>query len=257
MIRNQLKHMRLPAPPFWVCMDAYIFMNTYFISGASRGIGLELCRQLLTRGDKVIAGCRNPESAHFLSELQKTNECLQIAQLDVDDEQSVINCFENLNNEGANIDRLFNNAGIIDWRDLHEVSADSFSGIADQSTGCFPCAQQALPCLKRSEDAWIYNMSSRLGSIKLRGNTQLGGAIAYECSKAGLNMLTKQASIDLADSGIQVVSLSPGWVKTEMGGEDAKYQVEDSVNKMLTVTDKLTPSQNGGFWGEDGKEIPW
>jgi NAD(P)-dependent dehydrogenase (short-subunit alcohol dehydrogenase family) len=258
MIRNQLNHIRLPASPFWDCMDAYIFMNTYFISGASRGIGLELCRQLLTRGDKVIAGCRNPESAHLLSELQKTNECLQIAQLDVDDEQSVINCFENLNNEGATIDRLFNNAGIIDWRDLHEVSADSFSRVLQTNLrGAFLVLSNALPCLKRSEDAWIYNMSSRLGSIKLRGNTQLGGAIAYECSKAGLNMLTKQASIDLADSGIQVVSLSPGWVKTEMGGEDAKYDVEDSVNKILTVTDKLTPSQSGGFWGEDEKEIPW
>ena len=70
-------------------------------------------------------------------------------------------------------------------------------------------------------------------------------------------MLTKQTSIDLADSKVQVVSLSPGWVKTEMGGHDAKYEVEDSVNKMLTVTDQLTPAQNGGFWGEDGKEIPW
>ena len=76
-------------------------MNTYFISGASRGIGLELCRQLLTRGHRVIAGCRNLESAHSISELQKTNENLQIAQIDVDDEQSVIDCFGNLNKEGT------------------------------------------------------------------------------------------------------------------------------------------------------------
>ena len=233
-------------------------MKTYFISGASRGIGLELCRQLLTRGDQVIAGCRNPERAHLLFELQKTNEHLQIAKLDVDDEQSIIDCFQNLNNQGATIDRLFNNAGMIDWRNLHEVSASSFSQVLQTNLcGAFLVLRQALPCLKRSDNAWIYNMSSRLGSIELRGNTQLGGAIAYECSKAGLNMLTKQASIDLAESGIQVVSLSPGWVKTEMGGENAKYEVEDSVNKMLTVTDQLTPAQNGGFWGEDGKEIPW
>jgi NAD(P)-dependent dehydrogenase (short-subunit alcohol dehydrogenase family) len=85
----------------------------------------------------------------------------------------------------------------------------------------------------------------------------MGGAIAYQCSKAGLNMLTKQAAIDLAGSGIKVVPLSPGWVKTEMGGEDAKYGVEDSVRKMLSVIDHLTPAQNGGFWGEDGKKIPW
>ena len=239
-------------------MGSFIFMNTYFISGANRGIGLELCRQLLNRGHQVIAGCRNLESAHSLSEIQKTNEYLQITQLDVDDERSVIDCFENLNKEGTIIDRLFNNAGMIDWRDLLEVSADSFSQVLQTNLrGSFLVLRQALPCLKRSENAWIYNISSRLGSIELRGNTQLGGAIAYECSKAGLNMLTKQAAIDLADTGVQVVSLSPGWVKTEMGGKDAKYEVEDSVSKILTVTDQLIPAQNGGFWGEDGKEIPW
>jgi len=248
----------LPARPLWGCMGTFIYMTTYFISGASRGIGLELCKQLLTRGDRVIAGCRNPENASFLFEFQKCHEQLQIVQLDVDDEQSVVDCFDNLSNEGASIDRLFNNAGIIDWRDLHEVSADSFSQVLQTNLrGAFLVLRHAMPCLKLSDDAWIYNMSSRLGSIELRGNTQLGGAIAYECSKAGLNMLTKQAAIDLADHRIQVVSLSPGWVKTEMGGEDAKYEVQDSVSKMLAVTDQLTPAQNGGFWGEDGKEIPW
>jgi NAD(P)-dependent dehydrogenase (short-subunit alcohol dehydrogenase family) len=239
-------------------MGTFIYMTTYFISGASRGIGLELCKQLLTRGDRVIAGCRNPQTTTSLSELQKTSEDLQIVELDVDDEQSVVDCFEELNSQGISIDRLFNNAGIIDWRDLHEVSADSFSQVLQTNLrGAFLVLRHALPCLKRSDDAWVYNMSSRLGSIELRGNTQLGGAIAYECSKAGLNMLTKQAAIDLADHRIQVVSLSPGWVKTEMGGEDAKYEVQDSVSKMLAVTDQLTPAQNGGFWGEDGKEIPW
>tara|TARA_Y100000022_G_scaffold194758_1_gene199564 strand:- start:1124 stop:1426 length:303 start_codon:yes stop_codon:yes gene_type:complete len=100
-------------------------------------------------------------------------------------------------------------------------------------------------------------MSSRLGSIELRGNTQLGGAIAYQCSKAGLNMLTKQAAIDLTEYGIKVASISPGWVKTEMGGENAKYEVSESVAKIIKVTDQLNPSQNGRFWGEDGAEIPW
>jgi NAD(P)-dependent dehydrogenase (short-subunit alcohol dehydrogenase family) len=141
---------------------------------------------------------------------------------------------------------------------MHEVSSDSFSKVLQTNLlGAFLVLRYALACLRPSSDAWIYNMSSRLGSIQLRGNTQLGGAIAYECSKAGLNMLTKQAAIDLAENGIKVVSLSPGWVKTEMGGVDAKYSVEDSVSKMLDVTDHLTHLQNGRFWGEDGKEIPW
>jgi NAD(P)-dependent dehydrogenase (short-subunit alcohol dehydrogenase family) len=176
----------------------------------------------------------------------------------VDEEESVRKCFDRLNERSETIDRLYNNAGIIDWKDLSEVSADSFSNILQTNLrGAFLVLRHSVCCMKRSHNAWIYNMSSRLGSIELRGNTQLGGAIAYQCSKAGLNMLTKQAAIDLADFGINVVSLSPGWVKTEMGGEDAKYEVADSVEKLITVTDQLARDKNGGFFGEDGGEIPW
>ena len=233
-------------------------MSKVFISGASRGIGLELCRQLLERGDSILGGCRDPQKAHQLSKLQDNHKNLEIVELDVDDEDSVQYCFNQLNLRGEKIDKLFNNAGIIDWRDLHTVGADAISQILQTNLrGAFLVLKNALPCLQRSSEPWIYNMSSRLGSIELRGNTQLGGAIAYQCSKAALNMLTKQTAIDLAQFGIKVVSLSPGWVKTEMGGPEAKYEVMDSVKKILSVTDHLTTEQNGGFWGEDGKEIPW
>ena len=233
-------------------------MKTIFISGASRGIGLELCRQCLEHGDIILAGCRDPQKAHQLSKLQNNYENMEIVELDVDDEESVQKCFNQLHQRGEKIDKLFNNAGIIDWRDLYAVNADAFSEVLlTNLRGAFLVLKNALPCLQRSPDPWVYNMSSRLGSIELRGNTQLGGAVAYQCSKAGLNMLTKQASIDLWELGIKVVSLSPGWVKTEMGGPEARYEVVDSVKKILSVTDHLTPEQNGGFWGEDGKEIPW
>ena len=233
-------------------------MKKTFISGASRGIGLELCKQLLGRNENVIAGCRNPEVATGLTALQNIHGKLEIVQLNVDEEESVRKCFDRLNERGETIDRLYNNAGIIDWKDLREVSADSFSNILQTNLrGAFLVLRHSVCCMKRSHNAWIYNMSSRLGSIELRGNTQLGGAIAYQCSKAGLNMLTKQAAIDLADFGINVVSLSPGWVKTEMGGEDAKYEVADSVAKLITVTDQLARDKNGRFFGEDGGEIPW
>ena len=233
-------------------------MNTIFISGASRGIGLELTKQLLDRGDRVVAGCRNSKEAGQLSLLKQAHVNLKVLDLDVDDEKSVKNCFNQLNRNEECIDQLFNNAGIIDWRDLHEISPDSFTQVLQTNLrGAFLVMHHCLPCLKRSSNPWIYNMSSRLGSIELRGNTQLGGAIAYQCSKAGLNMLTKQAAIDLTEYGIKVASISPGWVKTEMGGENAKYEVSESVAKIIKVTDQLNPSQNGRFWGEDGAEIPW
>ena len=105
--------------------------------------------------------------------------------------------------------------------------------------------------------AMQFNLSSRLGSIALRGNTQLGGAIAYSASKAALNMLTKQASIDLAVDGITVVSISPGWVRTDMGGPDAKYSVRESVERILQNVASFTPEATGKFFGEDGETLPY
>ncbi|MEK9772551.1 MAG: SDR family oxidoreductase [Opitutae bacterium] len=233
-------------------------MKTIFVSGASRGIGLELTKQLLGRGERVLAGCRNPQEAIHLSTLKQAHQCLEIVSLDVDDEHSVKDCFDQLNQRSECIDQLFNNAGVIDWRNVHKVTPESFSQVLlTNLRGAFLVLHHAIACMQRSPNPWIYNMSSRLGSIQLRGNTQLGGAISYQCSKAGLNMLTRQAALDLADCGIKVVSLSPGWVKTEMGGRDAKYEVSESVTKIIQVTDQLKPEQTGGFWGEDGTQIPW
>ena len=124
-------------------------MKNYFISGASRGIGKELCKQLLARGDRVIAGCRNPFKGGFLSDLQKTCSHLEVVQLDVNNEQSVSDCFEELEQKSIIIDRLFNNAGVIDWRNLHEVSADSFSEVLQTNLlGAFLVLRHALPCLR-------------------------------------------------------------------------------------------------------------
>jgi NAD(P)-dependent dehydrogenase (short-subunit alcohol dehydrogenase family) len=123
--------------------------------------------------------------------------------------------------------------------------------------GCLMVLRLAIPCLEKSIAPLIINLSSRLGSIDLRGETQLGGAIAYQCSKAALNMLTKQAAIDLKPLKIRVISQSPGWVKTEMGGVKAKYQVSEAVSMMLHSLNQLPSDQTGVFIGEDGKEIPW
>lgn len=233
-------------------------MNTIFISGASRGIGLELCKQLLNRDERVFAGCRDPANAKNLITLSSQYSNLEIVELDVNDENSVYNCFKQLNQKEQVIDKLYNNAGIIDWSNLLEVTEDSFSKVLQTNLlGALLVLRHALPCLGRSASPWVYNMSSRLGSVELRGNTHLGGAIAYQCSKAGLNMLTKQASIDLGPKGIKVVSITPGWVRTDMGGADAKYNVSESVTNILRVTDHLNLGHNGCFLAEDGTEIPW
>ena len=233
-------------------------MKTIFITGASRGIGLELTRQLLANGNRVIASCRNPEQADNLRALQNEFNELEIVGLVVDDEDSVRSCFTSLEQAGQNIDLLFNNAGIIDWEDMNAVTSDSLEKVYRTNLiGALLVLRASIPCLRKSPDPLVVNLSSRLGSISLRGNTQLGGAIAYQCSKAALNMLTKQASIDLSVLGIRVISLSPGWVRTEMGGSEAKYEVSESVRLMLETLDNLNPGDSGIFLGEDGSEISW
>ena len=178
--------------------------------------------------------------------------------LDVEDEASVLDLFDGLDNRGESIDLLLNNAGIIDWDDFKSVSVASLEQVYRVNlVGSFMVLRASIPSLRRSSNPVVVNVSSRLGSIELRGETQLGGAVAYQCSKAALNMLTKQASIDLAPLGITVISQSPGWVRTDMGGTQAKYSVEESVSHMLRHLEDAGPSLNGKFIGEDGIEIPW
>jgi NAD(P)-dependent dehydrogenase (short-subunit alcohol dehydrogenase family) len=234
-------------------------MKTILATGASRGIGLEWTRQCLERGHRIIATRRDPEGANELNELRDSHpDQLEVLPLDVEDESSVQSLFQQLDQRDEAIDLLFNNAGIMDWDDFQSVSAESAEKIYKVNlVGALLVLRAALPCLRRADSPVVVNVSSRLGSIALRGDTQLGGAIAYQCSKAALNMLTKQASIDLAADGITVISQSPGWVRTDMGGANAKFSVEESVTNMLRHLENVGPEANGKFFGEEGEAIPW
>ena len=234
-------------------------VKNILVTGANRGIGLEWTRQCLQRGHRLLSTCRRPAEASQLSDLERRyQERLRVFSLDVEDEASVIDLFDGLDNRGESIDLLLNNAGIIDWDDFKSVSVASLEQVYRVNlVGSFMVLRASIPSLRRSSNPVVVNVSSRLGSIELRGETQLGGAVAYQCSKAALNMLTKQASIDLAPLGITVISQSPGWVRTDMGGTQAKYSVEESVSHMLRHLEDAGPSLNGKFIGEDGIEIPW
>ena len=236
-----------------------VSVKTILVTGASRGIGLEWTRQCLDRGHRLIATCRNPENAPALEELcENHSDQIEVQPLDVEEEATVTSFFGQLDERSETIDLLFNNAGIMDWDDLHSVSAESVEKVYKVNVlGALLVLRAAVPCLRRSSNPVVVNVSSRLGSIEIRGGTQLGGAIAYQCSKAALNMLTKQASIDLSPYGITVLSQSPGWVRTDMGGAEAKYSVQESVTSMLNHLLDAGPSLNGKFLGEDGIEIPW
>jgi NAD(P)-dependent dehydrogenase (short-subunit alcohol dehydrogenase family) len=234
-------------------------MKRILITGASRGIGLELTKQNLIRGHYIYASCRNPTEPTELMSLQSQyKDRIEILTLDVEDEDSVKTCLNGLKKKDQSIDLLFNNAGIMDWSNFEDISCSSLEKIYKVNLlGTLLVTRNAISCLQQSPAPIIVNLSSRLGSIELRGGTQLGGAIAYQCSKAALNMLTKQMSIDLKPLNIRVISQSPGWVKTEMGGTEAKYRVQDAVSMMLNALESLPKDQTGIFIGEDGVQIPW
>ena len=233
-------------------------MKRILITGASRGIGLEMCRQLSERGNEVIATYRSTNSAGTLLELTNKYRNLHTYELDVNSSESVKSAIGRIAEKFTSLDLVFNNAGILDWSPLGKVTAKSFQSIYNTNVvGVFRVSEEVIPLLTKGTTPLIINLSSRLGSIELRGQSQLGGAIAYQCSKSALNMLTKQMSIDYARHGIRAIAISPGWVKTDMGGTEAKYEVSESVNLFLAQIDKLPASLNGVFLGEDGEMIPW
>ena len=233
-------------------------MKRILITGASRGIGYELCKQLLSQNIEVIATYRSENKTKLLSDLKENSENLHLFKMDVNSDESVQNAINLISEKFDYIDTIFNNAGILDWSTLNEVTTESFSEIYETNViGAFRVSKLSLSLLQKSNEPLIVNLSSRLGSISLRGRSQLGGAVAYQCSKAALNMLTVQMAIDYNVYGVRVISMSPGWVKTDMGGKDAKYEVEESVRLFLAQINQLPSSSSGLFIGEDGENIPW
>lgn len=225
-------------------------MTTWIVTGANRGIGLELARQLYRRSVDVIATARNPDAA---SEL-KASPGVRVEQLDVADAGSVAAFRERL--AGETVDVLINNAGKGGPRpalaDLDfDMMLDSF---LVNSIGPMRVTRAVLGPLRRGAGKLVVSMSSALGSI---GNNDSGGAYGYRASKAALNMLNKSLALELGREGFRCVVMHPGWVQTDMGGPHAPVTVDDSVTRMLCVIDGLTQDDNGAFLSLHGKRIPW
>ncbi|MDI3285517.1 SDR family oxidoreductase [Polyangium sp. 15x6] len=225
------------------------------ITGANRGIGLELARRYLERGDHVDAGVRNPESAHDLAALGKgASGRLRVLACDVVDDASVRAFAAALGD--VPVDVLINNAGVMGkWLSLADLDFQDVTRTFDtNAVGTLRVTSALLPHLRRSSVRKVVNMSSRMGSIA--ENTD-GGAYAYRMSKAGLNMATKSMSIDLRGENFTVVSLHPDWVKTDMGGANAPMSVEESVTGIMKLVDRLSRAESGGFYHFRGDPIPW
>jgi NAD(P)-dependent dehydrogenase (short-subunit alcohol dehydrogenase family) len=219
------------------------------VTGASRGIGAELVRALLARGDRVVAGMRAPGPSE--------HERLTTLVCDVRDGASV-RAFAEAASEGP-VDLVINNAGVggisptIEKLDVAQVAA----AVDVNTLGALRVTQALLPALERGRGKKVVNITSILGSIaEHTGSTGVGG-YPYRVSKAALNMATRCLANDLQDRGIVVVALHPGWVRTAMGGPSAPLTVEESVASMLRVIDALDLDQTGRFLDHRGGELPW
>lgn len=224
------------------------------VTGASRGIGLELVRQYLGRGDAVVAACRSPDGATALHALgREYGDRLRVLACDVGDDESVATFAAAL--VGTPVDLLINNAGVGDWAGLDAVNtADALRVYNVNALGPLRVTRALLPNLRAGSGRKVAHITSGMGSIC---DNSSGGAYAYRMSKAALNMASKSLAIDLADDGIVSVVINPGWVQTDMGGAGAPLAVQDSAEAMMARFDELTPAHTGAFLNWRGGEYAW
>ncbi len=230
-------------------------MSRVLITGANRGIGLELTRQCLERGDEVIAACRRPDSAKELLALRDAHEKLSILPLELNDEGSLERFVKEL--DGQAIDIFINNAGIYGQRDARIGSIDAASwheAFHVNTIAPMLLTERLLPQLREGKDRKLIYMSSKMGSIADNGS---GGSYVYRSSKTALNQVVKSLAGDLASDGFTVLTLHPGWVRTDMGGPNGLIDTDTSAKGLLQVIDGASTADSGRFIAYDGKDIPW
>lgn len=225
------------------------------VTGANRGIGLEFVRQLLARGDRVVATCRQPGKATALNALAgEYPGRLRVLPLDVASEKSRAELVRELPLVCERIDLLINNAGVLHSGERfgHLSAAHLDDSFRTNASGPLLLTEALAPTL--SDGGTVANVSSTLGSI---ANTGQFGTPSYNISKAAQNMATVLLAHALRDRGIKVLALHPGWVQTEMGGDGAQITATASVTGLLQVLDGLTLDDSGRFLDWQGQVQPW
>jgi NAD(P)-dependent dehydrogenase (short-subunit alcohol dehydrogenase family) len=219
-------------------------MKTCLVTGAARGIGLELCRQLQQRGEKVVAVCRRA------SVELRALDCRVVEGVEVTDEAAIAGLAAQL--AGERIDVLVNNAGILSRDSLNDLD---FDGMRRQfevnALGPLRVTRALLPNLDAGSKVAI--ITSRMGSIADNGS---GGYYGYRMSKAAVNMAGVSLARDLRGRGIAVLLLHPGMVATEMTGKHG-IPVQESAANLIARIDSLGLEQSGSFHHADGQPLPW
>lgn len=227
------------------------------VTGGSRGIGREIARQLARSQVAVVIGARDAAKAEKAAAEMKA-EGLEVASLalDVIDTKSVRRFVERVDKQFGAPGILVNNAGV--FPESHEAKVTEVPTSVWRETletnlfGAVRMCREVVPLMQRLKYGRVVNVSSGLGQM----NKMDAGSPAYRVSKAALNALTLTLAAEVAGEGILVNSMSPGWVRTDMGGSEAPRSVEEGAETAVWLA--LLPS-NGptGQFFRDRKPIPW
>lgn len=226
----------------------------YLITGTSRGIGLEMTRQLLEAGHAVHALSRSPEKSKPLMTLRESHHNqLFLFTVDVNSDAEVAS-FVGKMDQQAIIDVLVNNAGVYgDARSFEKLSLEETKQtILTNSIAPMRITRALLPFLKRSNQPKVAHITSLMGSI---ADNESGGSYGYRMSKAALNMFHKSFTID--HPNIISLAIHPGWVQTDMGGENAPTDPAESVKGILKVISNASLRDSGRYLDFEGNELPW
>ena len=230
--------------------------NTVLITGANRGIGLELVKTYFKAGNwDTIACCRVPTQAGELTKLADASDGkIRVHRLEVTDKRSVANLSAAI--QGRQLDVLINNAGIMGGSHTAAFEMDDEQWIDVFKVNCMAplrISQTLLDNLRLSKSPKIITISSQMGAFALPG----GGAYAYRASKAAVNKVMHTLAQDLAEENIIVALIHPGWVRTDMGGKVADISVQESANGIYRLVTALTLNDSGRFFKWTGEPHPW
>ena len=222
------------------------------VTGGNRGIGREICRQLAARGAQVILTARDAHAGADAAEALG----VRFHSLDVTDDANAATLVATLAQEFGRCDILVNNAGIIAEHDdsiLTISPAAVEATLATNTVGPLRLAQALLPLLRKSARARIVNVSSGAGELS---DFDGSWSPAYSLSKAALNLVTRMLAAALANDGIAVNAICPGWVRTDMGGAGAPRTVTEGADTAVWLAFDAPQDLTGKFL-RDRKVIPW
>ena len=232
-------------------------MRNIFISGANRGLGLSLTKLFVESGNRVFAGTRSP-SAPLAALAGQHPGAMHVVALDVSSEDSVKAAAEAVGKAGR-LDLIINNAALLHRESatnpIERIDLDAAAETIDvNAMGPLRVLKYFLPLLNTGPQKMVVNISSEAGSI---ADCQRDAWYAYCMSKAALNMASMILQNYVRQKGVKVLAVHPGWMRTRMGGEDAKYDTEESARAILALSEREWSMDGPVFVDHTGAPMRW